>query len=351
MKDQDYILKTFELAKLGKGHTWPNPLVGAVIVKEGRIIGQGFHHQHGLDHAEIDALKNCSESPAGSTIYVNLEPCCHTNKQTPPCVQRLITEKIKKVVIANLDPNPHVNGQGLELLKQNNIEVEYGILSEEGEKLNEAFFFAQRNRIPFVHLKLASTLDGKIAMPSGESRWITNEKSRLYVHEMRSLHQAVVVGAETIRLDNPSLNVRLPNYTDRQPHRIIFSRTGELPPSAHVFNDELKDKTLIYTFKPLSFDFPAENVIQVSSLKEAMQDLFSKKLINLFLEGGPDLATSFFKEGLINRISLFINPSFLGAGKNALGDFGLSDLAGRPTLQQIESRWFDGDLFISGRLK
>ena len=351
MKHEDYILKTFELAKLGKGQTWPNPLVGAVIVKDGRIIGTGYHHQQGQDHAEVDALKNCTESPVGATIYVNLEPCCHTNKQTPPCAQRLITEKIKKVVICNLDPNPHVNGNGVELLKQNGIEVEYGILSEEGEKLNEAFFFAQRNRMPFIHLKLATTLDGKIAMPNGESQWITGEKSREYVHELRSLHQGVIAGAETIRSDNPKLNVRLANYSGNQPKRIIFTKSGNLPANSNIFTDELKQQTLIYTTTPLKLDFPSENVIKFNSLKEALSDLFARKLINLFLEGGSNLATSFLKENLVNRVSLFMNPSFLGSGKNALGDLGLTKLSERPFLTQPESRWIDGDLFISGRIK
>jgi diaminohydroxyphosphoribosylaminopyrimidine deaminase/5-amino-6-(5-phosphoribosylamino)uracil reductase len=351
MKHEDFILRTFELAKLGRGLTWPNPLVGAVIVKEGKIIGEGYHHQHGGDHAEVDALKSCTESVVGATIYVNLEPCCHTNKQTPPCAQRLITEKIKKVVICNLDPNPAVNGKGVELLKQNGIEVEYGILEKEGEKLNEAFFFAQRNKLPFVHLKLATTLDGKIAMPNGESQWITNEKSREFVHELRSLHQGIIAGAETLRADNPKLNVRLPNYSGKQPGRIVFTKSGNLPPSAHLFTDELKYQTLIYTQSNLSFNFPSENVIRISSLKEAMDDLFARKFITLFLEGGSSLASSFLKEGFINRVSLFMNPSFLGSGKNALSDFGLTQLSDRPLLTQTESRWIDGDILISGRIK
>jgi diaminohydroxyphosphoribosylaminopyrimidine deaminase/5-amino-6-(5-phosphoribosylamino)uracil reductase len=351
MTNEDFIRKTFELAKLGKGNTWPNPLVGAVVVKEGRIIGEGYHHQQGLHHAEIDALKNCSESPVGATIYVNLEPCCHTNKQTPPCAQRLITEKIKKVVICNLDPNPSVNGKGLELLKQNGIDVESGILSEEGERVNEAFFFAQRNKIPFVHLKLATTLDGMSAMPNGESQWITGDKSRQYVHELRSLHQGIIAGAGTIRADNPTLNVRLPDYNGRQPHRIIFTRTGELPHAAKVFTDELKQHTLIYTMNQLNFNFPSENIIRIGALEDAMNDLFSRKLINLFLEGGSDLAAAFIRENFVHRVSLFMNPSFLGTGKSALGDFGLTKLGERPVLKQIESRWIDGDLFISGRLK
>lgn len=186
MTYETYIQRTFELAKRGLGKTWPNPLVGAVIVKNGKIIGEGYHKRHGLDHAEVDAIKNCTESPEGATIFVNLEPCCHTNKNTPPCAQRLIQEKIKKVVISNLDPNPLVNGQGIQLLKENGIEVEYGILSDLGEKLNEVFFFSQRNKAPFIHLKLASTLDGKISMPNGESKWITGPIAREYVHELRS---------------------------------------------------------------------------------------------------------------------------------------------------------------------
>lgn len=350
MNNEDFIRKTFTLATLGKGHTWPNPLVGAVIVKNGRIIAEGFHHKYGSDHAEVDALKNCTESPEGATIYVNLEPCCHTNKQTPPCAQRLILEKIKKVVICNLDPNPSVNGQGVELLKAAGIEVEHGILGQLGENLNEAFFHAQRNKKPFIHLKLASSLDGKTALPSGESQWITGPAARNYVHQMRSEHQGIVVGAETIRKDNPKLNVRLSQYSGIQPYRIIFTKSGKLPADAHVFNDELNHQTLIYTQNKIDFNFPSENIILIKNLSEAMSDLFDRKFISLFLEGGSRLATEFMREGLVQRVSLFFNPSFLGGGQNTLGDFGLEALANKPQLKQIESRWLEGDLLISGRL-
>lgn len=350
MTDADYILQAISQARLGLGKTWPNPLVGAVIVKDGRIIGQGYHQSYGNHHAEVDALNNCTESPEGATIYVNLEPCCHTNKQTPPCAQRLVQEKLKKVVIANLDPNPAVNGKGVELLRANGIEVVAGIEKEQGEKLNEVFFHAQKNKTPFIHLKLATSLDGKIALSNGESKWITGETSRFAVHQLRSHHQGVIIGAQTLRDDNPKLNVRIPDYRGKQPFRIIFTESGKLPQSAEVFNDVLKNQTLIYTQKNISFSHPKENVIIVSSLQEAMSDLFERKMINLFLEGGAHLTTAFLKERLVNRVSLFMNPSFIGEGKFSIGDLGLKTLTDRLKLNELESTWTGEDLYLTGRL-
>lgn len=335
MTDQDFILKTFDLARKGLGTTWPNPLVGAVIVKNGKIIGEGFHKKKGHDHAELDAIKNCTESPEGATIFVNLEPCCHTNKTTPPCAQRLIQEKIKKVVICNLDPNPNVNGKGVELLRSNGIEVQHGILKEEGEKLNEVFFLSQREQRPFIHFKAAATLDGKIALPNGESKWITGEKSRAHVHYLRSLHQGVITGGETVRKDNPKLNVRLPGYSGPQPSRIVFTNSGNLPSDLQLFSDELKDQTIVFKGTPI---------------REALEDLYKKGFMNLFLESGSCLATEFLKLGLIDRVSLFLNPSFLGSGKSFLSDLDLTSLNSRPFLQNVETDKFGDDLFITGRL-
>lgn len=335
MNNETYIRKTFELARRGLGTTWPNPMVGAVIVKDGRIIGEGFHRRKGEDHAEVDAIKNATESVEGSTIYVNLEPCCHTNKTTPPCAQRLIKEKFKKVVIANLDPNIEVNGKGVELLRSHGIEVEHGILPSEAEKLNEVFFHAQRLRRPFIHLKAAVTLDGKMALSNGESQWITGEKAREHVHYLRSLHQGIIVGGETVRRDNPKLTVRLPGYEGPQPKRIIFTTTGDLPETHHVFTDEFKDNTLVY---------------KTNDLHSALQDLFSRNLINLMLECGPGLATAFLREGLIDRMTIFQNPSFIGEGQSLLGNLNLTKLASRPRLTDIESLWLGEDHLITGRL-
>lgn len=335
MSNEIFIRKTFELARRGLGTTWPNPLVGAVIVKDGKIIGEGFHRRKSEDHAELDAIKNATESVEGATIYVNLEPCCHTNKTTPPCAQRLIKEKFKKVVIANLDPNIEVNGKGVELLRSHGIEVEHGVLSEEGEKLNEVFFHAQRKKRPFIHLKAAVTLDGKMALSNGESQWITGEKAREHVHYLRSLHQGIIVGGETVRKDNPRLTVRLPGYAGAQPKRIIFTQSGNLPEAHHIFTDEFKANTLVY---------------KTTDLHSALQDLFSKNIINLMLESGPGLATAFLKEGLVDRMTIFQNPSFIGEGQSFLGNLKLNNLASRPRLAGIESRWLGEDHLITGRL-
>lgn len=348
MNNETFIRRTFALASKGLGTTWPNPLVGAVIVKDGKVISEGFHVKKGEAHAELDAIQKANESLEGATIFVNLEPCCHTNKSTPPCAQRLIKEGFKKVVICNLDPNPNVNGEGVKLLRAAGIEVEYGILEEEGEKLNEAFFLAQRQKRPFIHFKSASTLDGKIAMTSGESQWITGEKARLHVHELRSIHQGIIVGGETVRRDNPKLTVRLPDYSGPQPWRIVFTKTGNLPAEAHLFTDENKNKTIIYTESDLSFSH--SSVVKISNLQDAMRDLFSRGFVSLMMESGSCLVSDFIQAGLIDRISLYQNPSFLGAGKGIFGDLKLTSLKERPSLTQIESRWIGGDHFITGRL-
>lgn len=348
MNNETHIRRTIELAKNGLGTTWPNPLVGAVIVKDGRVISEGFHSKKGEAHAELDAIQKTKESLKGATIYVNLEPCCHTNKSTPPCAQRLIQEGFAKVVICNLDPNPSVNGKGVELLRGAGIEVEHGILSEEGEKLNEVFFLSQRKKRPFIHFKTASTLDGKIAMPNGESKWITGEKAREHVHYLRSIHQGIIIGAETLRKDNPQLTVRLPQYTGAQPKRIVFTKSGELTATHHLFTDEFKANTIIYSFENLRFDFP---FVRINSLKEAMDDLYSKNIISVMMESGSTLFSEFLRGGFIDRVSIYQNPSFIGAGKSFVENLNLHKLADRPRLTEMESSWIGEDLYLTGRIK
>lgn len=350
MTNEELIQRTFDLAKRGHGTTWPNPMVGAVVVKNGKIIGEGFHQKKGEAHAEIDALNNCTESPEGATIFVNLEPCCHSNKTTPPCAQRLVKEKIKKVVIANLDPNPSVNGQGVEILRTAGIEVEFGILDLDGEILNEVFFTNQRKKRPFIHFKAAATLDGKTAMLNGESQWITSEKARAHVHMLRSLHQGIMTGGETVRKDNPRLTVRLPDFNGVQPWRIVFTRSGDLPGTNHLFSDEFKARTLIYTENDLNFKFSNDQVIKIKSLQDAMDDLLKRGLVKLLLESGSCLASDFMNAGMIDRVSLYQNPSFLGEGKNIFRSLNVNQLNKRPRLTHLENEWLGEDLYITGRL-
>lgn len=346
----DHLLRSLELAALGHGTTWPNPMVGCVIVKDGRVIAEGFHRRSGEAHAELDAINKASESVKGATVYVNLEPCCHTNKKTPPCAQRLIEEGVAKVVITNLDPNPEVNGKGVELLRAAGIIVEHGTHADIGEELNEAFFHSQRSKLPFVHLKMASTLDGKTAMASGESRWITGEEARNEVHLMRARHQAVMVGAGTLRADNPKLNVRLPGYSGDQPWRIVFTGSGNLPSDKNLFTDELREKTLVFTKSGCNVDLPPGQVIRVKSLRDALENLYSRRIISILLEGGPCLAGEFLKENLLQRVSLFLNPSFLGQGPASIGDFGLTSLNHRPKLTRVKTKMFGDDLYLTGRV-
>lgn len=327
--------RVLELARRGHGTTWPNPMVGALLVKEGRIIGEGFHLRSGENHAEVNAIENASESVEGSTLYVNLEPCCHLNKRTPPCAQRVIKERIARVVIANLDPNPEVSGNGVKLLREAGIEVETGMLESQGEKLNEVFFTAQRKKRPFIHLKLATTLDGMIALPSGESQWITGDKAREHAHGLRALSQAILIGANTLRQDDPKLNIRLKNFKGEQPWRIVLTKSGDLPKDRKLFQDELKDRTIVF---------------KTDDLTIVMNELFHRKIISVLVEGGAQIASELLKAKLVDRISLYQNPSFLGSGLPALRELEIGKLSERIQLKDIESQWIGDDHYMTGRI-
>ena len=330
-----FMRRAMALAQQARGRTWPNPMVGCVIVKDGRIIGEGFHAKAGLAHAEADALARATGPVAGATLYVNLEPCCHTDKRTPPCAQALIHAGIARVVIANIDPNPAVSGGGIALLRQAGIEVITDVLAGDGERLNEVFFHRQRSSLPFVHLKLASTLDGRIAMPDGQSQWITGEAARTHAHQLRAEHDAIAIGAGTLRTDNPRLTVRLPGFERQQPQRIIFSRSGKLPTESHVFTDADAARTRVFAG---------------TALPEALAMLAKDGVCNLLLEGGAGLAASFLQAGLVQRVSHYLNPSYLGDGLPALAGYGLTELSHRLHLKHVEYSPLGDDLVLTGRL-
>ena len=221
--DEFFMRRALTLARRGLGRTSPNPMVGAVLVRQGEIVGEGYHRRYGGPHAEVEALRDAGENIAGATMYVTLEPCCHRGKKTPPCLDALLGRGLARVVIGTIDPNPEVSGRSVRALEGTGIETTVGVLEEECRRLNEAYFKYIQTRIPFVTLKVAQTLDGKIASSTGDARWISSEASRRLAHRLRSVHDAVLVGIGTVLADDPLLTVRLAR--GRNPLRVIVDST------------------------------------------------------------------------------------------------------------------------------
>ena len=308
MNHEDYMKQCFELAKKAQGQVSPNPLVGCVIVKDDKIISRGYHKGSGMDHAELDAIKNTKELLEGSILYSNLEPCCHTDKRTPPCAQRIIAEGFSKVVISNLDPNPKVSGQGMQLLKDAGIEVVVDILKDEGERLNEVFFTHIVKKRPFIHIKYAQTLDGKLATTTGHSKWITSENSRINVHKNRDLYDAILIGGATLIKDDPKLTIRLDGKEKSKLRVILLSRKLENK-NYKVFTDQYKDKTIT-----IDHD-------QNLDLTQIMDTLYNEYAIkSLYVEGGAKTIALFLKQNLFDKISVYIAPKILGQGQSVLSD-------------------------------
>ncbi len=347
-----YMEKCFSLALKAKGKTSPNPLVGCVIVKRNRIIAEGYHKKSGLPHAEADAFLNATEDVSGATLYCNLEPCCHLNKKTPPCAQAIIKHRIKKVVIANLDPNPEVAGQGVELLRQAGIEVEIGVLKNKGLLLNEVFFYHIKHKKPFIHLKWAQTLDGQIATRIGKSKWITSDAARSYVHQERSLYDAILVGAQTIRNDNPSLTIR----TDKNklcPFRLILTKSGNLPKNAQVLTDEFKDRTIIIS--PLqSAKITGVQFIKIPEDKTddfqfILKEVYKRDIYSVYIEGGSSILTQALKTKSYQRISAYIAPKLLGSGVSAIGDLEILEMDNALLLKNSEWKVLEKDIVLESQ--
>ena len=317
--NEKFISRCFHLAKRALGKTTPNPYVGCVIVKNDKVIGEGFHKKSGLDHAEADAFNSLTEDPKGATLYCNLEPCCHTNKKTAPCCDRIITEGISKVVIANLDPNPEVAGKGVKKLREAGIEVITGILENEGALLNEVFFTHITQRRPFIHLKWAQTLDGKTATSNFDSKWITSEYARLHVHRERELYDAILVGDTTANKDNPRLTIRVSEETCKK--RIILSPKGNVNLENQLFTDQFKNQTIIVVAPEA--DIKTDLTIITCSLNKTrdafdFEDLFKKLyahgVSSIYIEGGSTVINSFLVNNTFDRLSVYIAPKILGEG-------------------------------------
>ncbi len=364
---EEHMAECLSLAEWGRGHTSPNPLVGAVVLnKKGAMIGQGFHRGPGQPHAEIEALDSCTESPIGGTLVTNLEPCCHSTKRTPPCTERLIQEKLSTVVIGCLDANPQVSGQGVIRLKQHGLEVITGVLESECQKLNREFFHYIQTKTPFVTLKLAQTLDGKLATNHGDSYWITDEKARAEVHRMRAFSDAVMVGAGTFNTDNPHLSVRLGAEWSQRPYRIVVGELFHLNPDAHLFHDELVDRTIVATTSLQGISSAEQQYVQrlkargvhVWELPEAqgqvdLQALLVKlgeqQVMSLLVEGGGQLAASLLKQNLINRWVSFIAPKILGEGRGYDQGLSFASLGEAFQLQDCQVETVGNQVLMSGK--
>lgn len=362
----EFMARALKLARCGAGHTSPNPMVGAVIVKDNRIIGEGYHPRFGEKHAEVMAIEQAGEKVEGAEMYCNLEPCSHTipGKKTPPCTERLIREKIRKLYISTLDPNPYVNGKGVAAIRAAGIAVETGLLEKEALELNEAYFKFIQTRLPFVNLKMALTLDGRIATAGGDSRWISDEAARERVHRLRHQYDAVLIGANTLRIDNPRLTVRLPHEfvaPTRQPWRIILAGTGNLPPESEVFRDQFREKTLIFTAAHNNTHhlavpgYPGVNIIPLPGdpagrpdIQAALQYLGEMGLSSVLVEGGSRIFTEFISRRLFDKITAFIAPLILGKGIEAVGDLGIERLAGALRLQRSEIETINDQVMLRG---
>ncbi len=334
MSDEKYMKLALRLARRGLGKTSPNPMVGAVVVKGGRIIGQGYHHYFGGDHAEIDAFKSAGESLAGATLYVTLEPCCHRGggKKTPPCTDAIIREKIGRVVIGALDPNPRVSGGGVKELNEHCIETTVGVLEAECRALNEPHFKLMSTGFPFVTLKFAQTLDGRIATSTGNSRWISGEKFRRFAHRLRSLNDAVLIGIDTVLKDDPELTVRL--VKGRNPTHVILDSRLRIPLKAKVLSPgaptiiattQLADEKKLARLRELGIEVltvPADRKGEVS-LEELLKILGHRNISALLVEGGSGVITSFLRQKLADKLIVALSPKIMGRGLEAVGDLGI----------------------------
>lgn len=361
---QNYMRMAIELAKKGTGFTSPNPLVGAVIVKNEKIIGEGYHEYYGGPHAEINAFKKATEEVKGATMYVTLEPCSHYGK-TPPCAEAIVKSGISKVIIGMKDPNPMVSGNGIKLLKENGIEVISGILEEEVKKLNEIFIKYITTKRPFCILKTAMTLDGKIASYTGDSRWINNEISRAYVHEIRHKVSGIMVGIGTVLIDNPMLTTRITGKTTSDPIRIIVDTEAKIPLEANVLNLESNSKTIIATTEKAHKNklkaLEEKNAeIIITPIKDNKVDLDylmiklgENGIDSVLLEGGGELNYSALKVGIVDKVISFISPKIIGGrdAKTPVRGDGIEHINDAIKLEDIEISRFNEDIMIEGYIR
>jgi len=362
--DREFMRRALALAELGRGATSPNPLVGAVLAQGGKVIAEGFHARLGEPHAEAIALERAGGQASGATLYVNLEPCAHEGR-TPPCVEAILRSGVRRVVASMIDPNPRVSGAGFAALRKGGLEVEVGCLESEARRLNESFVVFHEAGRPLVTLKWAMTLDGRIAADAGNSRWISNELSRRRAHDLRAAHDAVLVGAGTVRADDPELSVRRPGYTGRQPLRIVLAGSQPLPANARIFQTEGAGPTLIAAgpaFHEASLT-PALNagvrLVRISAgphgveLEPMMKVLHQEGILSVLVEGGARVFTSFLRADLADKVIVFLAPKLIGGAqfRSPTHDLARDTISQALTLTEVSLHAFEGDVCFEGYLR
>ena len=322
MNDSEYMRMALDHARKGCGFTAPNPMVGAVIVKEDRVIGQGWHEKYGQPHAEPNALVSCKESPEGAVMYVTLEPCCHYGKQ-PPCVDAIIRAGIQRVVIGSADPNPLVSGKGVQILREHGIQVTEHVLREECDRLNEVFFHFIQTRTPFVVMKYAMTMDGKIAAYTGDSKWITGESARNHVQQQRHRYTAIMAGIGTVLADDPLLTCRIPG--GKNPVRIICDTALRIPLDSQIVKTAGQAPTVIAAGKNRA-DSEKQHALEQAGcrvlrieetnghvdLRQLMEVLGEEQIDSILLEGGGSLHWSALESGIVRKVQAYIGPKLFG---------------------------------------
>lgn len=352
--DYNYINYALNLTKKTAGSTSPNPTVACVIVKNDEIISTGVTAKNGRPHAEQIAINKIADKEIflDAEIYITLEPCAHFG-QTPPCVEEIIKNRFKRVIIATKDPDKRVNGLGITKLKNAGIEVTFGILEKEAQEINRAFFKAKQTGLPFVTLKLATSLDGKIATKNGDSKWITSEKSRLFSHHLRSINDAILVGANTVRNDNPSLDCRISGLEEFSPKRVILSNKLNFDPEAKIFQNCDKIPTIILSNNNnFKFEIPSVKIISCAKrndlidLEDALKKLCATGINSVLIEGGQNVATQFLQENLVDELIWIRSNKIIGNdGISAIGDLNftkISDIFDK--MKKTETRFSDSDL-------
>jgi diaminohydroxyphosphoribosylaminopyrimidine deaminase/5-amino-6-(5-phosphoribosylamino)uracil reductase len=356
---EKYMQLALGLALKAKGETRPNPAVGALVVKNGKIVGRGYHKKAGLAHAEVIALEQAGPKAQGASLYVTLEPCTHFGK-TPPCVHKIIASGVREVIVGMVDPNPKNNGRGIEILRRSKIKVKVGFLEDQLRRLNEVFIKYITKRVPFITVKVAQSLDGRIATRSGDSKWITTDKSRVYAHRLRSEFDAVMVGVNTILRDNPRLNAP---SSDKRFIKIVVDSQLSTPQDANIFSKDAS--SVIIVTLPAQPAQQTENrkilsgkakILEVKekagqiNLKDMLKKLAQEKISNILVEGGGTLIGTLFDEGLVDRILFFISPKIIG-GKDAISSVmgqGIGRIDRAVKLRDVKLKHMGEDFLIEG---